>query len=197
VNHHARTALHEAGHAVVADTLGVGVVRAHINEDGTGACFLDLPKPDTHGTLNRDMAITLAGPIAAAKAEGKDWETLDLRALVDQEGTTRDLRCDYAQFAFRKTAVFHDSDGLPFEQAVARAVKWADRELFYAAALAADIVERRWDDVREFAERLINDLGLRDRLTDKEPIAMAEPNPGPLWDPPLRPKPEPPPLPPR
>jgi hypothetical protein len=169
VNHHARTALHEGGHAVAADSLGVGVVRAHVNEDGTGIYFLDLPQTDTHGTLNRNMAITLAGPIAAAKAEGKDWETLDLRALVDQEGTDRDLRCDYAQFAFRKTAVYHDNDGLPFEQAVAKAIRWADRELFYAAALAADIIERRWDDVAEFASRLIKDLGMRNRLLDQEP----------------------------
>jgi hypothetical protein len=196
VNRHARTAIHEGGHAVVADTLGVAVVRAHVNEDGTGMCFLDLPKADTHGTLDRNMAITLAGPIAAAKAEGKDWETRDLRAMVDQEGTDRDLRCDYAQFAFRKSAVYHDNDGLPYETAVARAVRWADRELFYAAALAADILERRWDDVREFAERLINDLGMRNRLLDRE-MTMATPTPTPTWDPPHQPKPKPPPLPPR
>jgi hypothetical protein len=167
VNHHARTGYHEAGHAIVGDALGVRPVRAHVNEDGTGACFFDLPKHDTHGTLNRNMAITLAGPIAAAKAEGKDWETLDLRDLVDQEGATRDIRCDYAAFAFRKTTVFHDNDGLPFEQAVARAIRWADKELYYAAALAAHIIEERWDDVRDFASRMINDLGMRNRLHDK------------------------------
>jgi hypothetical protein len=166
VNHHARAAIHEGGHAVVANTLGVPVVRAHVNEDGNGACFLDLPSNDTHGTFNRDMAITLAGAIAVARAEHKDWQTLDLRAVVDREGTSRDLRCDYAQFAFRKTNVFHDNDGEPYEKAVARAIRWADRELFYAAALAAHIVEQRWDDVCEFASRLVKDLGMRNRLHD-------------------------------
>lgn len=172
MNLHARAAIHEGGHAVVADSLGVGVVRAHVTERANGACFLDLPSTDTHVTLNRDMAITLAGAIAAARAEHKDWQTLDLRAVVDREGTDRGLRCDYAQFAFRKTSVYHDNDGEPFEKAVASAIRWADRELFYAAALAAHIIERRWDDVCEFATTLIKDLGMRNTL-----LALDDPEP--------------------
>lgn len=167
MNDVARAAIHEAGHAVVADTLGVPIIRAHVNGDGSGKCFLALPS-DSHAVLNWDVAITLGGAIAAAKAAKRDWSTLNLREVLDLEGENRDLRCDTAGFAFRKTTVMHEHDGEDWPKAVASAIKWAEEELKFAGALAANILYRRWDDVCEFAEKLVKDLFIRETLHELE-----------------------------
>jgi hypothetical protein len=166
MNTQAWLAIHEAGHAVVADSLGVPVNRAHVTED-EGRCFLALPD-DTHAVLNWDMAITVAGAIAVAIATRKDWKSIDLRAVLEREGRDKDLRsgCDTAGFAFRKTTVMHEHDGEDWPKAVASAIKWAEEELAFAGALAADILERRWDDVCEFAERLVGDFFVRETLQE-------------------------------
>jgi hypothetical protein len=60
----------------------------------------------------------------------------------------------------------HDCDGEPWPKATARAIKWVDRELEFAGSLAANILYRRWEDVSEFAERLVGDLFVRETLQD-------------------------------
>jgi hypothetical protein len=168
MNRVVRAAIHEAGHVVVADTLGVPTVRAHVANDGSGLCVLEMPD-DSDAVLNWDVAITLAGAIAAARAAREDWRDLDLRAVLDQEGSEYSRRCDRMGYAYRKAVVLHSRAGASWPRATDNALRWVDTEPKMAAALAADILDRRWHDVCDFAEKLVLDMADRDAF-DYEPV---------------------------
>jgi hypothetical protein len=60
-------AIHEAGHVVVADRLGLRVRRVKLEDGGGGAYWLRGPWPDNPEILLREAQTLLAGPLAETK----------------------------------------------------------------------------------------------------------------------------------
>lgn len=82
-----KTAIHEAGHALMAQQAGLEVVRVIINED-TGHCHYR----GQHNWIDNNR-ITLAGPVAERLFFGDEYDCLtehggagDLNSLVNVEG---------------------------------------------------------------------------------------------------------------
>ena len=150
-----RTALHEAGHAVVARALGRSLDSVTLDElvaGRGGATYFD---PRWRASLERisgELSITLAGRIAEAIADGEDWRILPLPAVFGLErisgacNSREDFVADVA--ALLRPDVDHDA------AAQLHAGYWFERALTPAAAEAARILRRDWAEVTALAARL-------------------------------------------
>jgi hypothetical protein len=144
------TAIHEAAHAIVCERLHWADVHAmKVNDDSTGVCLFG-PQETGEAGLFHDMAVSVAGRVAQAMAGGRDWRHLDLIKVLKWEDPARGARCSYADLVWRRAQLTGDPDP-------AAASRWVDRELPIAAALAAHILESRWDELRDLAATLAVD----------------------------------------
>jgi hypothetical protein len=157
VNKLERTAYHEAGHIAVAFAFGVRVTGATVQPDGNGqARFLStMFHRRTLEHVRRDLALTLAGYIAAEMASGRDWRDLSLRELLRKEaaGGTETTGVDY----HLAVASLLEEVGADPDTAADAAALWLRDELPTAAARAASILERSWAELAAFAHCLVNE----------------------------------------
>jgi hypothetical protein len=159
------TALHEAAHAIVAKELGYTGIRAQLGDIG------DRPGRPTAGAvshnelrgcrddleaLRRDLAVTIAGPIAVHMAEGKN----PLGPAKHDEIARRCLDKERAPHARHDGTWPSDARQWVIEQL---AEEYRDEVLAYevldiigghALREAVRIIRDRWDEIEDLATRL-------------------------------------------
>jgi hypothetical protein len=138
------TALHEAGHAVVARAVGIRVFSAAIEAHGESG---HIRREFGAGlvSLRASLAATLAGRLAEALAAGRDWRTVPLAAV---------LRLEERHFRYLDAV----ADALAAEGAEhprLAAYHWLDEAVPRAGAYAARILAAEWGDVLELAGELV------------------------------------------
>jgi hypothetical protein len=153
-----KTALHEAGHAVVGQALGYRVGEVMLRSAESGHCDVEMsPRGDTLTALERELSFVLAGRLAGAIAEGKSVRHLsETRRLLEEPAGywltgTLDLESRSSGMGsadYRKAAAALLGDG---ELA---GYHWLDKALPAAAGEAVRILRERWDDVESLARRL-------------------------------------------
>lgn len=152
-----RTAVHEAGHAVVARALGrkldhMALEGVHVDEVRGYASYYEPRWRTSLERISGELSITLAGRIAEAISDGEDWQALPWTAVVGLEVQfgERNSRSDFCDdvAALIRPDVDHDAT------ARLEASYWFDRALPEAAAQAGRILERSWSDVTALAARL-------------------------------------------
>jgi Fe-S-cluster formation regulator IscX/YfhJ len=149
-----RTALHEAGHAVVAEEVGFRPTTIELNDDGSGICYFDDPVTvPTLPRLRRELAVVLAGRVAEYIDTGSDLASLPAQSVVALECSPRTNRWATMADFHAHVVELHGSSDDPVAQVAA--YRWQDRELPAAAEAAEEILRRKWDRVRSLAEQLI------------------------------------------
>jgi hypothetical protein len=141
-----RTALHEAGHAVVAQSLGLTVEEVTVRaEDGSGGvCYVELEPRDSLDAIRRELTFILAGRLATAIARGEDRRSISLLRTIEVEG--RSLGVRYGAYVETVAALL--------KARLADAYHWLDRELSAAADTAVRILTEKWQEVQKLALRL-------------------------------------------
>lgn len=99
------TAVHEAAHIVVAQHCGVPVKRATTIPEGDSLGYIvqgEIPKTDSEGGIQKDLAISYAGVAATLLLFSTDWGAYgDLRNIEGAlEGLTAKLNAHHKRMAF-------------------------------------------------------------------------------------------------
>jgi hypothetical protein len=149
-----RTALHEAGHAVVAEEVGFRPTAIELNDDGSGTCYFDDPVTvPTLPRLRRELVVLLAGRVAEYIDTGSDLTSFPAHCVVALECSPRTNRWATMADFHENVVELHGRSDDPVAQVAA--YRWQDRELPEAAEEAAEILRRKWDRVRSLAAQLI------------------------------------------
>lgn len=148
-----RTALHEAGHAVVAEEVGFRPTTIELNDDDSGFCSFDDPVTvPTLPRLRRELVVLLAGRVAEYIDTGSDLASFPAHCVVALECSPRTNRWATMADFHAHVVELHGRSDDPVAQVAA--YRWQDRELPAAAEAAAEILRRKWDRVCSLAEQL-------------------------------------------
>lgn len=80
-----RTALHEAGHAVVARAAGFTVNEVSLHEEGGGVCWVEARTRTSPEDIKRELSWVLAGRLAVALDANEYLTSLSLHEIVERE----------------------------------------------------------------------------------------------------------------
>jgi len=80
-----KTALHEAGHAVIARAAGFTVNEVSLHEEGGGVCWVEARTRTTPEDIKRELSWVLAGRLAVALEAGEYLSNLSLQDIVERE----------------------------------------------------------------------------------------------------------------
>jgi hypothetical protein len=157
-----RTALHEAGHAVVAEEKGFAPTRIELCDDGAGRCYFEISVgAETLSRLRRELVVLLAGRIAEYIDTRSDLRSFPARSVLALECSPRMTRWTSVTDFHADVVRLHGRTDDP--SAHVSAYRWEEQELRAAADEAAQILRRRWPAVQQLAVRLSeSDNGILD-----------------------------------
>ena len=143
-----RTAVHEAGHAIVARALGLNVREVTVHGDGSGGiCYADIPACDSLEDVKRELSFELAGRLAVELERGNEVRDDALPAIIGSEANL-DWPGRSGMEGHRHTVAGLLGDEL-------KAYRWLDTGLPTAAAETTTILIEEWPEVLALAERLL------------------------------------------
>ncbi len=152
-----RTALHEAGHAVIARAAGFTVNEVSLHEEGGGVCWVEARTRTSPEDIKRELSWVLAGRLAVALDANEYLTSLSLHEIVEREANA-----DWPGSSSRGLRGYRRSleELLPAHRT---ADSWLDDWLPVVRDETARVLTARWGEVVELATRLMRhgrvDLG--------------------------------------